>query len=138
MFRVKIIPISAGTPQEMAYAESSVRVIGQMSRTLMCGAPHLPPFCWGLGDIYAGYIHDFLPQAKTKMSPYEDRTGREPNLDVFFLKVFGARANTPQSTEEITNDLRKPNGDGSSGCRCPCALFCGRRTIRSYRSRVKR
>jgi hypothetical protein len=27
MFRVKIIPVSAGTPQEMAYAESAVRVI---------------------------------------------------------------------------------------------------------------
>ena len=41
MFRVCLIPVSAGTPQEMAYAESAVRVIGQMGRTLMCGAPHL-------------------------------------------------------------------------------------------------
>jgi hypothetical protein len=46
MFRVKIIPVSAGTPQEMAYAESAVRVVGQMGRTLMCGAPHLPRYCW--------------------------------------------------------------------------------------------
>jgi hypothetical protein len=45
MFRVRIIPVSAGTPQEMAYAESAVRTIGQMGRTLMCGAPHLPKFC---------------------------------------------------------------------------------------------
>ncbi len=29
MFRVKIIPVSAGTPQEMTYAKSAVRTIGQ-------------------------------------------------------------------------------------------------------------
>jgi hypothetical protein len=90
MFRVRLIPVSAGTPQEMAYAESAVRVIGQMGRTLMCGAPHLPQFCWGLADLYATYIHGFLPQAKLKMSPYESRTGRKPDLDIFFVKVFGA------------------------------------------------
>jgi hypothetical protein len=90
MYRVRIIPVSAGTPQEMAYAESAVRVIGQMGRTLMCGAPHLPLFCWGLADLYAVYIHNLMPQSKTKMSPYESRTGREPDLDLFFVKVFGA------------------------------------------------
>ena len=42
LFRVKIIPISAGTPQENAFAESGVRVIGEMSRAFMAGAPHLP------------------------------------------------------------------------------------------------
>ena len=35
MFKVKIIPISGGTPQELAYAESAVRTVGQMSRALM-------------------------------------------------------------------------------------------------------
>jgi len=89
MFRVRIIPVSAGTPQEMAYAESAVRVIGQMGRTLMCGAPHLPGFCWGLADLYATYIHDLLPKDKG-MSPFERRTGRKPDLDVFHVKVFGA------------------------------------------------
>jgi hypothetical protein len=88
MFRVRIIPVSAGTPQEMAYAESAVRVIGQMGRTLMCGAPHLPGFCWGLADLYATYIHDLLPKDKG-MSPFESRTGRKPDLDVFHVKVFG-------------------------------------------------
>ena len=90
MFRVKIIPISAGTPQEMAYAESAVRTIGQMSRTMMCGAPHLPQFCWGCADLYATYIHQFAVQAKHGCSPYEFRTGIEPDLDRFFVKVFGA------------------------------------------------
>ena len=90
MFRVKIIPISAGTPQEMAYAESAVRTIGQMSRTMMCGAPHLPQFCWGRADLYATYIHQFAVQAKHGCSPYEFRTGIEPDLDRFFVKVFGA------------------------------------------------
>jgi hypothetical protein len=90
MYRVRIIPVSAGTPQEMAYAESAVRVIGQMGRTLMCGAPHLPAFCWGLADLQAGYIHNLTPQAKLKKSPFEDRTGRVPDLDTFFVRVFGA------------------------------------------------
>jgi hypothetical protein len=44
MFKVKIVPISGGTPQELAYAESAVRTLGQMSRSLMLGAPHLPLF----------------------------------------------------------------------------------------------
>ena len=35
MFKVRIVPISGGTPQELAYAESAVRVVGQMSRALM-------------------------------------------------------------------------------------------------------
>ncbi len=90
MYRVRITPVSAGTPQEMAYAESAVRVIGQMGRTLMCGAPHLPAFCWGVADLYAVYIHNLLPQTKTKISPYEGSTGRTPDLDLFFVKVFGA------------------------------------------------
>jgi len=90
MYRVRIIPVSAGTPQEMAYAESAVRVIGQMGRTLMCGAPHLPAFCWGLADLQAAYIHNFTPRSKSNISPFEDRTGRVPDLDAFFIRVFGA------------------------------------------------
>jgi hypothetical protein len=90
MFRVRIIPVSAGTPQEMAYAESAVRVIGQMGRTLMCEAPHLPGFCWGLADLYAAYIYDFIPRSQSTISPYEKRTHRKPDLDIFFVKVFGA------------------------------------------------
>jgi hypothetical protein len=90
MFRVKIIPVSAGTPQEMAFAESAVRVVGQMGRTLMCGAPHLPSFCWGLADLHAAYVHELIPKHRLGCSPYEFRTGREPDLDRFFVKVFGA------------------------------------------------
>jgi hypothetical protein len=91
MFRVRIIPVSAGTPQEMAYAESAVRTVGQMGRTLMCGAPHLPKFCWCLADLHANLIRDVLPQKKIiEGSPYEYRTGRRPDLDLLFVKVFGA------------------------------------------------
>ena len=39
MFRVRLVPVSAGTPQEMTYSESAVRVIGEMARSLMAGAP---------------------------------------------------------------------------------------------------
>ncbi len=90
MYKVKIIPVSAGTPQEMTYAESAVRTIGQMSRTLMCGAPHLPKFCWGLADLYAAEINMMQPQAKNKCSPYEYNTKRKPDIEHMFIKVFGA------------------------------------------------
>jgi hypothetical protein len=71
MFRVRLVPVSSGTPQEMAYAESAVRVIGEMSRSLMAGAPHLDESCWGLADMQAAYIHKFMPQqSKDNMSPY--------------------------------------------------------------------
>ena len=63
MFKVRIIPISGGTPQELAYAESAVRTVGQMSRALMLGgAQHLPKFCWGLSDFYAAHLHMLIPQ----------------------------------------------------------------------------
>ncbi len=90
MFKVKIVPISGGTPQELAYAESAVRTLGQMSRSLMLGAPHLPSFVWGMSDLYAAWIHNFLPQKlKGGKSPYEITTGRLPDEDVLFIRVFG-------------------------------------------------
>ncbi len=88
MFKVKI-PISGGTPQELAYAESAVRTVGQMSRSLMLGAPHLPKFIWGMADLYAAYIHRALPQkGKGGKSPYEITTHRPPNDDVLFIHTF--------------------------------------------------
>ena len=93
MFRVRLVPVSAGTPQEMAYAESAVRVIGEMSRSLMAGAPHLDESCWGLADVQAAYIHNFMPQqSKEDMSPYERKTFRTPDLDAMFVRVFGCPA----------------------------------------------
>ena len=93
MFRVKLVPVSAGTPQEMAYAESAVRVIGEMSRSLMAGAPHLDESCWGLADVQAAYIHNFMPQqSKEDMSPYERKTFRTSDLDAMFVRVFGCPA----------------------------------------------
>jgi hypothetical protein len=41
MFKTRIIPISAGTPQELAYAERAVRTIWEKSKTMLLGAPHL-------------------------------------------------------------------------------------------------
>ncbi len=93
MFRVRLVPVSAGTPQEMAYAESAVRVIGEMARSLMAGAPHLDESCWGLADVHTAYIHDVMPQqSRQNMSPYEQRKFRTPDLDALFLRVFGCPA----------------------------------------------
>ncbi len=89
LFRVKIVPISAGTPQEVAYAESAVRTIAKMSQVQMAGAKHLPSSCWGLSDLHAGYTHEFLPRKRTGVSPFEYKFNRKPDLDVFFVHVFG-------------------------------------------------
>jgi hypothetical protein len=90
IFKVKIIPISGGTPQELAYAESAVRTLGQMSRAQMIGAPHLPPMMWGLSDLYAAIVHSTIPQkGKGGKSPYEIITKRIPNREVMFIHVFG-------------------------------------------------
>ena len=62
LFRTTITPISAGTPQENAYAESGVRVLAEISRAMMIGAPHLPGKCWALADIYATWVRDVKPQ----------------------------------------------------------------------------
>jgi hypothetical protein len=72
VFRTRIIPISAGTPQELAYAERAVRTIAEKSRSMLLGAPHLPNSMWGLADLNAAYVHDVLPQPeKGNKSPYE-------------------------------------------------------------------
>jgi hypothetical protein len=60
-----------------------------MSRVQMAGAKHLPQSCWGLSDVHAGNVHDFSPQKRTGVSPFEFRNKRAPDLDVFFVHVFG-------------------------------------------------
>ena len=90
MFRTRIIPISAGTPQELAFAERAVRTIAEKSRAMLMGAPHLPHSMWGLSDLHAAYVHDTLPQPeRANKSPYEIRLSRKPDLDTLFIKVFG-------------------------------------------------
>jgi hypothetical protein len=91
MFLCKVCPISAGTPQELAYAESAVRNLAKISRSLLMGAPHLPQWAWGLADGYATYVHDVLPQrSRGNKSPFELRVGRAPDCDALFIKTFGA------------------------------------------------
>jgi hypothetical protein len=90
MFKARIIPISAGTPQELAYAKRAVRSIGEKSRAILLGAPHLPNSMWGMADIHAANVIDVLPQVERgNKSPYEIRHRRKPNVDHLFSKVFG-------------------------------------------------
>ena len=63
LFQCKIVPISAGTPQELAFVETAHRVIAGRSRAMLIGAPHLPGWCWALADKYACYVERFLPQS---------------------------------------------------------------------------
>jgi hypothetical protein len=68
--KVRLVPASSGTPQEIVYAESTVRTIASMSRSLLAGAPHLDD---------SAYLHDKLPQpGHDNISPHEIKTRREP------------------------------------------------------------
>jgi hypothetical protein len=90
MFKTRIVPISAGTPQELAYAERAVRTVAEKSRSMLLGAPHLPNFMWGLSDTYAVFVIDVLPQPERgNKSPYFYRHKKEPNVDHLHIKVFG-------------------------------------------------
>ena len=60
VFRCVCQPVSNGTPQEMAFAESMVRVVKRMSTAMLAGAPHLPANSWACADKYSVYLHDFL------------------------------------------------------------------------------
>ena len=91
LFQVQLVPISAGTPQELAFAESRVRLIKRMSTAMLAGAPHLGPKYWALADRYSVYVIDFLPQqTRGNHCSYYLRTGRQVEFALVFIKVFGA------------------------------------------------
>ena len=49
MFQTRIVPTSAGTPQELAFAESGVRNLGKLSRSMMLKM--LLTYLDGAGDL---------------------------------------------------------------------------------------
>ncbi len=59
LFHVKIVPVSAGTPQEVSFVKTAHRVIAGRSRAMLIGAPHLPKWAWALADKHAVYVGDF-------------------------------------------------------------------------------
>ncbi len=63
LFKVKVVPVSSGTPQEVSFVESQVRIIGARSRSMLLGAPHLPSWCWALADKLAVIVGRQLPQS---------------------------------------------------------------------------
>ena len=91
LFQVQLVPISAGTPQELAFAETRVKMIRRMSTAMLIGAPHLGKKFWALTDRHAVFVADFLPQSTRKnVSSYYLRTGRQIDWTQLGLKVFGA------------------------------------------------
>ena len=91
LFKCVILPVSAGTPQEMAHAESMVRTVKRRSTAMMAGAPHLGPDMWALCDKYAIYVHDFLPiSTRNFHCPFYLRTGRTVPWKILSLHVMGA------------------------------------------------
>ena len=91
LFHCAIVPVSNGSPQEVAFVETAHRVVGQRSRAMMINAPHLPPWCWALADKYAVYTGRFLPQStRNWLCSYYLNTGKVPNWRALCLHVFGA------------------------------------------------
>ena len=131
MFKVRLIPISGGTPQELAYAESAVRTVGQMSRAQMLGASHLPQFCWGLSDIHAAYLHHLIPQkSKDGKSPHQFKTGRLPDLDLMFVKTFGCPCQYEPANEVEHKRSAKTEWGWFVGMQWPMALVLRPRDLK--------
>ncbi len=91
LFQVQLMPISTGTPQELAFAESRVRILKRMSTVMLAGAPHLDKKCWTMSDKYSVIVNDNSPQrSRMNHCSYFMRTGRPVDWDLIQLKVFGA------------------------------------------------
>ncbi len=88
---MKIVPVSAGTPQEVSFVEIAHRVIAGRSRAMMLGAPHLPGWCWALADKHSVYVGRLLPQSTRgwKCSYYLN-TLKAPDWRHMCVHVFGA------------------------------------------------
>ena len=91
LFQCAINPISAGSPQELAFAESKVRTVKRMSTAMMLGAPHMPANSWALADKYSVFLMDFMPQSTRGWHcPWFLRTGRAVNWGILPIYNFGA------------------------------------------------
>jgi hypothetical protein len=91
LFFVKVIPVSAGTPQEVSFVETANRVIAGRSRAMILGAPHLPKWCWALADKHSMYVGRLLPQSTRGWKcSYFLNTGKAPDWRHMFVHVFGA------------------------------------------------
>jgi hypothetical protein len=91
LFGCVICPVSAGTPQEMALAESAVKNVRRVSTAMLEGAPHLGKDCWALCDKRACYLNDFLPKATRKFHyPFYLRTGKMVPWKLLSIHAMGA------------------------------------------------
>jgi hypothetical protein len=115
LFQVKLMPVSAGSPQEMAFAESKVRVIKRMSTAMLLGAPHLPQNTWACSDQYSNFLSDFLPiQTRQNECSFYMRTGKMVDWALLKIKCFGAHAFSHRSMDLSINVLRSWKKDGLS------------------------
>jgi hypothetical protein len=91
LFQTKLVPVSAGTPEEVSFVETAHRVVGARSRAMMIGAPHLPKWCWALADKHAVYVGRLLPQStRNWKSAYWLNRKLAPHWRNMAIHVFGA------------------------------------------------
>ena len=63
VFHARIVPVNAGSPQEVSFVETAHRIVAGRSRAMLLGGLHLPKWCWTLVDKYAVYTGRVLPQS---------------------------------------------------------------------------
>jgi hypothetical protein len=91
LFQTKLVPVSAGTPEEVSFVETAHRVVAARSRAMMLGAPHLPKWCWALADKHAVYVGRLLPQStRNWKSAYWLNRKFAPHWRNMAIHVFGA------------------------------------------------
>jgi len=91
LFQTKLVPVSAGTPEEVSFVETAHRVVGARSRAMMLGAPHLPKWCWALADKHSVYVGRLLPQStRNWKSAYWLNRKLAPHWRNMAIHVFGA------------------------------------------------
>jgi hypothetical protein len=90
LFHVRIVPVSAGTPQEVSFVETAHRVVAGRSRAMLIGAPHLPAWTWALADKHSVLVGRYLPQSTRDWKcAYHLNTGKVPDWAYLCFHVFG-------------------------------------------------
>ena len=84
----KVEPTGADSPSQNGGVERFNQTIGATTRSLLYGSS-LPAEFWSFAVVHAVYLHNRLVHSRTKQTPYEALTSKQP--DVRHLRVFGSR-----------------------------------------------
>ena len=145
LFQTKLVPVSAGTPEEVAFVETAHRVVAARSRAMLLGAPHLPAWCWALADTHAVYVERLLPQStRNWKSAYWMNRKLAPQWRNMAIHVFGAPCSYAPMEEAIHKRASRTEEGFFVGVQHPMVLIlrkhdmklisCSRKKVIVYES----